>query len=267
MRRRFSISFCLPSRPPTEFTPSGFVLPQHQTQYDPLIADARSFLLRCIVKLRILTLSVCLAFLSQATFALEITPDGKVTFRTSAGEAQKVELQGQWAKDRIALEKSGDHWSVTVDSVPAGVWEYNFVIDGIGVIDSSNPQLKPNVSRAAASCMFRERLRIPGTGATFRMGPFISTPISRKSWDGVAMPWSTRRLGMRSRAIRNIRCWSSSMDRVISTIRGVHHGKAHWILDNLIADGKAVPMIVLMIDGHPWDRCRARPHCRNAKPR
>ena len=31
----------------------------------------------------------------------------------------------------------------------------------------------------------------------------------------------------------------------------IAHGKAHWILDNLIADGKAVPMLVLMIDGHP----------------
>jgi enterochelin esterase-like enzyme len=28
------------------------------------------------------------------------------------------------------------------------------------------------------------------------------------------------------------------------------HGKAHWILDNLIADGRAVPMVVVMMDGH-----------------
>jgi len=29
------------------------------------------------------------------------------------------------------------------------------------------------------------------------------------------------------------------------------HGKAHWILDSLIASKKAVPMIVVMVDGHP----------------
>jgi enterochelin esterase-like enzyme len=29
------------------------------------------------------------------------------------------------------------------------------------------------------------------------------------------------------------------------------HGKAHWILDNLIAGGKVVPMVVMMLDGHP----------------
>jgi enterochelin esterase family protein len=29
------------------------------------------------------------------------------------------------------------------------------------------------------------------------------------------------------------------------------HGKAHWILDNLIAQKKAKPMIVVMPDGHP----------------
>ena len=29
------------------------------------------------------------------------------------------------------------------------------------------------------------------------------------------------------------------------------HGKAHWILDHLIATGKARPMLVVMLDGHP----------------
>jgi enterochelin esterase family protein len=28
------------------------------------------------------------------------------------------------------------------------------------------------------------------------------------------------------------------------------HGKAHWILDNLIAQGRARPMVVVMLDGH-----------------
>jgi len=30
----------------------------------------------------------------------------------------------------------------------------------------------------------------------------------------------------------------------------IAHGKAHWILDNLIAQGRAVPMVVVMMDGH-----------------
>jgi enterochelin esterase family protein len=34
----------------------------------------------------------------------------------------------------------------------------------------------------------------------------------------------------------------------------VVHGKAHWILDNLIAAGRARPMIVVMLDGHPLGR-------------
>ena len=32
--------------------------------------------------------------------------------------------------------------------------------------------------------------------------------------------------------------------------RGPTHGKAHWILDNLIAQGRAKPMVVVMMDGH-----------------
>lgn len=30
----------------------------------------------------------------------------------------------------------------------------------------------------------------------------------------------------------------------------VVHGKAHWILDNLLAQGRTRPMVVVMMDGH-----------------
>ena len=39
----------------------------------------------------------------------------------------------------------------------------------------------------------------------------------------------------------------------------VVHGKAHWILDNLIAQGKARPMVVVMMDGHAGDRSATGP--------
>lgn len=34
----------------------------------------------------------------------------------------------------------------------------------------------------------------------------------------------------------------------------VIHGKAHWILDNLIAQRRAVPMVIVMMDGHAGQR-------------
>lgn len=203
------------------------------------------------MKLRILTLSVCLALLSQAAFALEIAPDGKVTFRTSAGEAKKVELQGQWAKDRIALEKHGGQWSVTVDAVPAGVWEYNFVIDGIAVIDSSNPQLKPQRKPG------RSILHLPGTPpnpwdwrdvphGTVHQHSYQSTVLGRRRDALVYTPPGYEKSGDQKYPLLVLQHGSGDQHDT-----WVQHGKAHWILDNLIADGKAVPMIVLMIDGHP----------------
>lgn len=203
------------------------------------------------MKFRILILFVCLALLSQAAFALEIAPDGKVTFRTSAGEAQKVELQGQWAKDRIALEKNGDQWSVTVDAVPPGVWEYNFVIDGIGVIDSSNPLLKPQRKPS------RSILHIPGTPpnpwdwcdvphGTVHQHAYQCKVLGRRRDAMVYTPPGYEKSGDQKYPLLVLQHGSGDQHDT-----WVQHGKAHWILDNLIADGKAVPMIVLMIDGHP----------------
>src|SRR5690349_1026102 len=74
----------------------------------------------------------------------EIASDGKVTFRVRAAKAQEVSLRGQWNRQPISLTKGDDGiWSVTLDTVPAGVWEYSFSVDGLNVLDSLNPIFKP----------------------------------------------------------------------------------------------------------------------------
>lgn len=150
----------------------GFVLQRPRTLYDPHIAEhalaplGRSHIVGHIVKLWLSAVVVGFTVLVQTAFSAEITPDGKVTFRIAAADAEKVELQGQWTKDRIALEKDKDQWRVTLDAVPAGVWEYNFVIDGIGVIDSSNPVLKPQRKPSRSILHVPGTPRIRGTGGS-----------------------------------------------------------------------------------------------------
>src|SRR5947207_8837392 len=74
----------------------------------------------------------------------EIQPDGSVTFRLRAAQAKEVTLRGQWLKEPQPLTRGGDgDWSVTVEQVPAGVWEYSFQVDGLNVLDAVNPVLKP----------------------------------------------------------------------------------------------------------------------------
>src|SRR5438034_3657231 len=73
-----------------------------------------------------------------------IQPDGNVTFRLRAAEAKEVTLRGQWTKQPLTMTRGeGGVWSVTAEAVPAGVWEYNFQVDGLSVLDSLNPSFKP----------------------------------------------------------------------------------------------------------------------------
>jgi enterochelin esterase family protein len=70
--------------------------------------------------------------------------DAKRSFSLKAPNAKDVVLQGQWSKQTFAMTRSDDGtWSVSVDAVPAGIWEYSFAVDGLNVIDPNNPAIKP----------------------------------------------------------------------------------------------------------------------------
>jgi hypothetical protein len=56
-----------------------------------------------------------------------------------APDAGSAALRGQWDGQQVSLTKDAEGlWSVTVPQVPAGVWEYSFVINGLAMIDRAN---------------------------------------------------------------------------------------------------------------------------------
>jgi enterochelin esterase-like enzyme len=180
------------------------------------------------------------------------TAEGVVAFSLRAPEAKDVKLRGQWSKEAIALSK-GDkgEWTVTLDKVPAGVWEYSFSVDGLNVLDPGNPSIKPQ--------------RQPGKS-------ILHIPSNPPApWDWQVVPHGTVHMhGYDSKVVGGAReCVvytppgyekeSAAKYPLLVLQHGsgdnqrawIEHGKAHWILDNLIAQKKAAPMIVMMIDGHP----------------
>jgi enterochelin esterase family protein len=146
-------------------------------------------------------------------------------------------------------------WSVTAEAVPPGVWEYSFQVDGLNVLDSLNPALKPQREPS------RSILHIPGTPPN--------------PWDFQDVPHGTvHQHGYQSKALGRPReLWvytPPGYEQAITANSAVRypllvlqhgsgdnhqtwvvHGKAHWILDNLIAAKRATPMVVVMLDGHP----------------
>lgn len=186
----------------------------------------------------------------------EVHPDRTVTFRLRAPQAAQVELSGEvlQGKPPQAMTKSSDGvWSITIGPLPAEIWIYNFRIGGIDLPDPSNISLMP---RAAGSASVSSFVEVPGDQPAFydaRPGPH----------------GDIRMILYRSKAMNVDRYFwiylppgydkSRAKYPVYYLLHGngetqsgwVANGRANLILDNLIADGKAEPMIVVMPHGHP----------------
>ncbi len=82
---------------------------------------------------------------AYAQVSPEILPDGRVTFRITAPEASDVSVKGQWTKDPVQLIKGekGLWEGTSPEPVQPGIWEYGFIIDKVRLIDSRNPDIKP----------------------------------------------------------------------------------------------------------------------------
>src|SRR5262245_8121150 len=184
----------------------------------------------------------------------EVHPDRRVTFRVSAPKAAVVTLTADWlaagTTEKLTKDDRGV-WSVTVGPLAPGVAIYNFNIDGLAVADPVNPRVKLR-ARTSASLV-----EVPGDGTEL--------------WQPGAVPHGRVELVyVPSQALagqtREVRVYTPpGYDRdsarrypVLYLLHGSNDtaagwtdvGRAHFILDNLIAQGKAVPMLIVMPWGH-----------------
>ena len=181
----------------------------------------------------------------------EVQADRQVTFRLRAPKAGEVVVAGQWANGRASLTKDTNGvWSVTVGPIEPGVYEYSFVVDGLAMIDPGNPAIKP--------------MREPRTSILQLHGETPSLYDFQDVPHGVVHlhTYFSKSLGHpRDLAVYTPPGYEQQPDARFPTLYLQHgsgdnqatwtvHGKAHWILDNLIAQGRAKPMVIVMADGH-----------------
>ncbi|HET6410395.1 MAG TPA: alpha/beta hydrolase-fold protein [Chthoniobacteraceae bacterium] len=190
--------------------------------------------------------------LPAVTTSPEIHADRRVTFRVKAGQANDVTVGGQGISGKVALTRGENgEWSTTVGPMEPGVYEYSFTLDGVQMIDPSNAAIKPQRQPRTSI------LHIPGDP------PLV--------WDFQDVPHGVvHQHGYQSKTLGALRQFyvftppgyeknATTKYPVLYLIHGfgdnhatwTQHGKAHWILDNLIALKKARPMVVVMPDGHP----------------
>ena len=189
----------------------------------------------------------------------EVKADRSVTFRLKAPNAKQVSVRGQWTKESLPLTRGDDGvWTGAAPAVAAGVWEYSFNVDGVAMIDPGNPAIKP--MREPRTSI----LHLPATPpqpwdfqdvphGTVHQHSYLSKALGRPREVWVYSPPGYETAGAAKYPLLVLQHGSGDNQQT-----WVAHGKAHWILDNLIAARQARPMIVVMIDGHPLSPAAAR---------
>jgi enterochelin esterase-like enzyme len=195
----------------------------------------------------------------------EVHADRTVTFRLRAPQAVLVELTGEVVRGKgpQPMTKGSDGvWSLTVGPLAPEIWIYNFRVQAVELPDPSNISLMPRAAGAAAVSSFVE---VPGDKPAFydarpvphgevRMVLYESTTMAVDRYFWVYTPPGYDK--------------SNAKYPVYYLLHGngetqngwVMNGRANIILDNLIAEGKAQPMIVVMPHGHPLQSASVGPY-------
>jgi enterochelin esterase family protein len=180
----------------------------------------------------------------------EVLPDKRVTFRFRAPNAKEVAVDREGAP-KLAMQKDAEGvWSVTTDPLDPDVYGYAFAADGVRLVDPGNPVIVPNLLNKSSA------LHVPGPA---------SLP-----WEVGEVPHGVlHRHFYRSRVVGDNRDFyvytppaydphEAKRYPVLYLLHGFSDdasgwtavGRAHTILDNLIAAGKAKPMLVVMTLGY-----------------
>jgi enterochelin esterase-like enzyme len=176
----------------------------------------------------------------------QILPDNRVVFRTKAPDAQKMQID--LGKKYDMQRDTGGYWVVTTDSISEGFHYYSLLIDGIAVADPASESFY-GMGRMASG------IEIPFAGGTYyALKDVPHGDIRIKKYYSKAMnTW-------REMYVYTPPGYDNSTEKypVLYLLHGggedqrgwATQGRTDMILDNLIAENKAKPMIIAMIDGN-----------------
>ena len=195
-----------------------------------------------------------------------VNHDGTVTFRYFAPKAVKVTVSGDFLPTRkiqtpfgefdgpgVAELKEGEKgvWEYTTDfKVAPEMYTYTFNVDGNNVIDNNNMWINRDVSSLTSAFI------VPGERADLYTIQDVPHGTVAKVWYDSEVAGFDRRLSVYTPAGYDP-CGKTRYP-VLYVLHGIggdedawlEQGRAAQILDNLIAQGKARPMIVVFTNGN-----------------
>ncbi len=183
----------------------------------------------------------------------EVHPDDTVTLRLRAPNAQKVDLVLEGAV--IPMQRdSDDLWSATTTVLAPEIYAYRFVVDGTPILDPRNTDVRDNLQNLWSN------LTVPGTPPEpwelqsvphgivehhfYSSQVVLGLPNNQSDYYIYTPPGYNAKARRSYPVLYLLHGFSDAADGW-STV-----GKANFILDSLIASGKAKPMIVVMTLGY-----------------
>ncbi|WP_300724944.1 esterase [uncultured Bacteroides sp.] len=195
----------------------------------------------------------------------QVNPDNTVTFRISAPKASKVEVEGdflaprkidtpfgiQEAPGKAELKQTTNRiWEYTTNALSSELYSYHFLVDGLRMNDPNNVYQNRDISTISNIFIVGG-----GKGDLYKVQDVPHGNVS-KVW------YSSPTLGMKQRRMTVYTpagyTESNQSYPVLYLLHGAggdedawgELGRAFQILDNLIAQGKVEPMIVVMPNGN-----------------
>jgi enterochelin esterase-like enzyme len=180
----------------------------------------------------------------------QVNADKTVTFRYLSTAAKEVKLSGQFLKTPLLMTKDAQGiWSVTTAPVQPDIYPYSFIVDGITVMDPANVAFFPNerfkaslVDVPADTPLVHAIKDVPHGAVTYEYYPSV------EGTTGMAVIYTPPGYDKNNQQQYPVFYLISGTTDTEETFFKV--GRTNFIMDNLIAAGKAKPMIVVMPYGN-----------------
>ncbi|SEI91503.1 Enterochelin esterase [Dyadobacter koreensis] len=176
----------------------------------------------------------------------QILPDNRVVFRVKAPGAQRVQID--LGKKYEMAKDTGGYWAVTTDSIGKGFHYYSLLIDGVALADPSSETFY-GMGRMASG------IEIP-----YRNGGYYAQKDVPHGEISIRKYFSRPMGSWREMYVYTPPGYEKSTEKypVLYLLHGggedqrgwATQGKTDLILDNLISEGKAKPMVIVMMDGN-----------------
>ena len=198
--------------------------------------------------------SVALTMNAQGYFAPpvpspDIAKDGSVTFKVKAAGADTVRLIIDTRVDTLLKHTGNETWSITLRDLEPDLYMYYYVIDGMKVLDNENAQVLRDVKNVMNTFVLDPKGDCPVAVHDVPHGKveavwYDSPTLNAKRRMMVYLPPGYDDSRQKYPVLYLLH--GTGGDETV----WLEQGHAAQVLDNLIAEGKAEPMIVVMPNGH-----------------